>query len=702
MNQPANNQTVGQNLPQNQINTVRGQIKKLKFWQKITILGLLMTLSSGSGLVFLRTNRDLLKKETAQPTIYLANEENLPDQPLQQLIAFYQQQGYQTFISHNQLLIKPNSKNSDSDLIFKIDNSQTTGQAALKNWLEEKKQTFSGFKASQPQEELIGQTTFASTVFENETITGRQYSQVFFANQNNWLWQINLNTSNQYSLEFKNLKATLATITLPVKQTEADNQVRGTTTSSNEEKVVNLYQPAVIRIYADHCTDYRYTNNDVRYLTKTYTFCVGGRGSGFFVNSQGYLATNGHVVNFTPETTLIFSLLSGQENDQFYLDYMKENIFYQLAQRGYIKRHPEEGLAIVEPSGEIIALGDQKVDQEIEAIAKENLTDFINDPGEIRSVLAVLQATIEKDFAQLNPKETAIYLQTGQTPFEMTEKGRLTNQPQMVKATLIDFNYDPENLFEDKLSVEFSDVALLKADGKDFPSTALGTIDDLHSGEPILIMGYPAAGTDNELLDQTASAQLTATRGIVSAVKNAFGGQRKLIQTDATISPGSSGGPAFDLDGQVIGIATYGINGENFNYLVDVKEIKDLMRKNNVENSHGDIDNNWFTALSLFEEQKYKKALPFLETIQQNYPQHISAGNFVTLAKDKIENGQDRSSLLSDPFVMIVFSTTSALFALFTIITIFLTTAIKKKRSILKQIQTTSPSPRPINQTVNY
>ena len=69
--------------------------------------------------------------------------------------------------------------------------------------------------------------------------------------------------------------------------------------------------------------------------------------------------------------------------------------------------------------------------------------------------------------------------------------------------------------------------------------------DDIKAGEDVIAMGFPQV---NELGDTP-----TITKGIVSAVRSSVS-ELTLIQTDAAINPGSSGGPLLGRHGRVIGI----------------------------------------------------------------------------------------------------------------------------------------------------
>ncbi len=96
----------------------------------------------------------------------------------------------------------------------------------------------------------------------------------------------------------------------------------------------------------------------------------------------------------------------------------------------------------------------------------------------------------------------------------------------------------------------YSDIAVLKADGKVPAVAKLGNSDMLQPGESVIAIGSPLGDFKN-----------TVTVGVVSATGRSIdtgnGYQIEgLIQTDAAINQGNSGGPLVDLAGEVIGINT--------------------------------------------------------------------------------------------------------------------------------------------------
>jgi serine protease Do len=89
-----------------------------------------------------------------------------------------------------------------------------------------------------------------------------------------------------------------------------------------------------------------------------------------------------------------------------------------------------------------------------------------------------------------------------------------------------------------------TDVAVLKVDARDLPTVAIGDPAKARVGEWVVAIGAPF-GLEN-----------TVTSGIISAKSRSLPGDSivPFIQTDAAVNPGNSGGPLFDLKGEVIGI----------------------------------------------------------------------------------------------------------------------------------------------------
>src|SRR6266446_4200377 len=110
------------------------------------------------------------------------------------------------------------------------------------------------------------------------------------------------------------------------------------------------------------------------------------------------------------------------------------------------------------------------------------------------------------------------------------------------------------------------DLAIIKIHGKTFRTLPLGDSDDIQVGEEVVAIGNPL------LLESTVS------NGIISGVRTSKEQGGKFLQTTAPISPGSSGGPLFNMRGEVVGINTlYLEGGENLNFAIPVNDAKLLL-----------------------------------------------------------------------------------------------------------------------------
>jgi serine protease Do len=91
---------------------------------------------------------------------------------------------------------------------------------------------------------------------------------------------------------------------------------------------------------------------------------------------------------------------------------------------------------------------------------------------------------------------------------------------------------------------KLTDVAVVKVEAKDLPTVKLGNPANLKVGEWVAAIGSPFG------------LESTVTAGIVSAKSRSLPDERLVpfIQTDVAVNPGNSGGPLFNMTGEVVGI----------------------------------------------------------------------------------------------------------------------------------------------------
>jgi serine protease Do len=123
------------------------------------------------------------------------------------------------------------------------------------------------------------------------------------------------------------------------------------------------------------------------------------------------------------------------------------------------------------------------------------------------------------------------------------------NASKVVITTTNGEKFDAEIIGSDPVS----DVALLKIKGKNFPYLKFANSDEVLVGEWSIAFGNPFGLFD-------INARPTVTVGVVSNTGVSFSQEnriyRNMIQTDAAISSGNSGGPLLNARGEVIGVNT--------------------------------------------------------------------------------------------------------------------------------------------------
>lgn len=116
------------------------------------------------------------------------------------------------------------------------------------------------------------------------------------------------------------------------------------------------------------------------------------------------------------------------------------------------------------------------------------------------------------------------------------------------------------------------DVAVVRVNAQNLPTAPLGDSDNLQVGQAAIAVGNPLG------------LERTVTSGVVSAVNRNPRGLPLdgLIQTDAAISPGNSGGPLVDSHGRVIGINTAVLSApgaSGLGFAVPINVANDVVRQ---------------------------------------------------------------------------------------------------------------------------
>lgn len=116
------------------------------------------------------------------------------------------------------------------------------------------------------------------------------------------------------------------------------------------------------------------------------------------------------------------------------------------------------------------------------------------------------------------------------------------------------------------------DVAILKIDANNLPTVILGNSDSIEIGETVIAIGN-ALG---EFRNTVSSGIISGLMRSITAGGGGFSEQlEQVIQTDAAINSGNSGGPLLNLFGEVIGINTaVATNAENIGFAIPINQVK--------------------------------------------------------------------------------------------------------------------------------
>ncbi len=254
-------------------------------------------------------------------------------------------------------------------------------------------------------------------------------------------------------------------------------------------------------------------------LNKTYTEKVEAiaSGSGFFINANGNLLTNAHVAG---KDLAMDNFIS------------KALIYYGTAIQQSLYTMSPEQLAYLEQSLKAkYGDDDEAAGQALGEDLKKIISDFITETATV---------SVTQKLVVLDPTASKVKIDTKEDVINLIKRS--------IPATVVKIQSD--------YTETHRDVALLKIEETKTPGLVLNADAAIHSGQKIFVFGFPS----NATIDTADFQNSTMTEGSISAIKELDGA--KVYQTDAKISPGSSGGPVLNEDGQVIGVMTYLTSGE--------------------------------------------------------------------------------------------------------------------------------------------
>lgn len=308
-------------------------------------------------------------------------------------------------------------------------------------------------------------------------------------------------------------------------------------------------------------------------------------GSGFIVTPDGYIITNAHVVDENDETT-------------------KQN----FAQQAFEELLKDDAASIEK------TMGRKLTGEEAKALTGANSWYFSQ---------TIKVGEIEKEF-------TVVFGVTG-------PKGKII--PKVIPAKVIIKGS----------AIPGKDVAILKLAGNHiYPTLRLGDDREMRVGDQVYVLGYPGVATFHPLLSDETVSEASLTRGLVSAKKNMKDGW-EVLQIDAAVTHGNSGGPVMNEYGEVIGLATFGSidfqrqsEVQGMNFIVPSTIVKEFIRKAKVKPAMSDISLTYEEGLDFFHASRYVKALEKFDDVKAMNKSFPFVDQMIRTTERNIDRGLDK------------------------------------------------------------
>ncbi|MDB5175330.1 MAG: Peptidase [Candidatus Saccharibacteria bacterium] len=368
----------------------------------------------------------------------------------------------------------------------------------------------------------------------------------------------------------------------------------------------DAYSPAVVKIYNITCGTLVFFDQNLGGGG-----CDGSSGSGFIMTSDGYIATNGHVVSYTAQDALVKLLLSD--------DTVLASFLAQVA-----------------------GMNDAQVNQ------------VLSDPAVLASVIAKvydipdanLNIADEQQVIMVAIGDDAPDLTTITKDLDLTKFS--TESSSLKLAKVVGVNYQAKDLYESVADptkgFSSSDVAIIKVNLHNAPTISLATTA-ARQDQKIIVAGFPG-DADNNLTDNT-KLSISVTNGSISSIRKAAGGKGNLYQSDVDASHGNSGGPAIDEDGNVIGLLTYRLgDGSDGNaaksYIRDIADVQALASSKGIKiNAESTTRTSWEKGLNAYATNHYSKALKDFDQVKAAYPSQRLVSSYIASSQKAIAAGKD-------------------------------------------------------------
>jgi serine protease Do len=354
--------------------------------------------------------------------------------------------------------------------------------------------------------------------------------------------------------------------------------------SQEREKMILTVKPAVVLVYCPI---------KIKVIIQTdqgpqefEPVDMSGSGSGFIINPDGYIVTNGHVVKE------YVSKENSHLKQQALLQILQDKIFPQIEQQNKAALTLEQKIQIF-----------QKIMPACQFQVIKQLFIFLSNwqqyPAEVKQYSSPI------------------------TPIAGKTEG------------IISYGEEESG----------KDIAILKIEQSNLPTVPLGDSSRVTLQEEVYPAGYPGVVMQHQNLNQSSMMEASITSGHVSSLKLDVKGT-PVIQFDAPVTWGNSGGAVFDGSGASIGIATFislkamgdqsAIPIQGFNFAVPINTAKEFVSAAGIQPHTGLFDTLWKEALDFYFEQDYESVIPKCDELLRLLPNQPDAKRIQVRAQEEM------------------------------------------------------------------
>lgn len=282
----------------------------------------------------------------------------------------------------------------------------------------------------------------------------------------------------------------------------------------------------------------------------------------------------------------------------------------------------------------------------LDIVVSESEADIINMVKNAQKgvvSIAVSQLSLSKDQGAVTNDSN---IGTG---FVIDATGWIITNQHVVSSTTADYKvvtsdgnqYDVTEIARD----DANDIAILKIDAKDLTVLTLGDSEKLAVGQDAVAIGTPLG----EYSGSVTKGIISGLDRTVTASSSWYGGTSKtyegVIQTDAAVNPGNSGGPLLNSQGEVIGVnfATTS-DADNISFALPINVVKEKIEE---YRTYGKFIKPYlgvsYQMISEFEAYYYTNVVAgaFIQSIDTEGPAYVAGlrkGDIVTqFGEDKVD-----------------------------------------------------------------